>query len=96
MGRAVRTTITEKDFMPRQAWNWPKNGHGGLIPPAKSYVHTFELNAESLKILNLTELDSIHWIAELVYNRKLNIQDKEVVQRYWMAWKISPATMNFG
>lgn len=30
--------------------------------------------------MNLTELDSIHWIAELVYNRKLNIQDKEVVQ----------------
>lgn len=25
-------------------------------------------------------MDSIHWIAELAYNRKLNIQDKEVVQ----------------
>ena len=56
-------------------WAW-----GTYTPGEKGYVHTFELNAESLKILNLTELDSIHWIAELVYNRKLNIQDKEVVQ----------------
>lgn len=28
----------------------------------------------------MTELDSIHWIAELLYNRKLNLGDKEVVR----------------
>lgn len=56
-------------------WAW-----GTYTVGNKGYVHTFELYTESLNILNLTELDSIHWIAELVYNRKLNIQDKEVVQ----------------
>lgn len=56
-------------------WAW-----GTYVMGNKGYVHTFELNTESLDILNLTELDSIHWIAELVYNRKLNVQDKEVVQ----------------
>ena len=56
-------------------WAW-----GTYTSGKKGYVHTFEMNAQSLRILNLTELDSIHWIAELVYNRKLNIQDKEVVQ----------------
>lgn len=56
-------------------WAW-----GTYAAGKKGYVHTFELDIEGLNILNLTELDSIHWIAELVYNRKLNIQDKEVVQ----------------
>lgn len=56
-------------------WAW-----GTYAAGKKGYVHTFELNTKNLEILNLTELDSIHWIAELVYNRKLNIQDKEVVQ----------------
>lgn len=55
-------------------WAW-----GTYTAGNKGYVHTFELNIKGLNILNLTELDSIHWIAELVYNRKLNIQDKEVV-----------------
>lgn len=55
-------------------WSW-----GIYAAGDKGYVHTFELNTDSLNILNLTELDSIHWIAELIYNRKLNIQDKEVV-----------------
>ena len=56
-------------------WAW-----GTYTTGNKGYVHTFELNIESLNILNLTELDSIHWIAELVHNRKLNVYDKEVVQ----------------
>lgn len=56
-------------------WAW-----GTYTSGNKGYVHTFELYTDGLNILNLTELDSIHWIAELVYNRKLNIQDKEVVQ----------------
>lgn len=55
-------------------WAW-----GTYTTGNKGYVHTFELNTEGFNILNLTELDSIHWIAELVYNRKLNVQDKEVV-----------------
>ena len=56
-------------------WAW-----GTYTAGDKGYVHTFELNIKSLSILNLTELDSIHWLAELVYNRQLNVQDKEVVE----------------
>ncbi|MFG6344645.1 MAG: DUF3990 domain-containing protein [Lachnospiraceae bacterium] len=55
-------------------WAWGIYAAGN-----KSYVHTFELNIKGLNILNLTELDSIYWIAELLYNRKFNIQNKEVV-----------------
>ena len=71
-GRGFYTT---PDIELAKEWAW-----GTYTAGKKGYVHTFELNTKNLNILNLTELDSIHWIAELVYNRKLNIQDKEVVQ----------------
>lgn len=66
-------TTPDKELAKEWAWGIYATG-------MKGYVHTFKLNTEGLNILNLTELDSIHWIAELIYNRKLNIQDKEVVQ----------------
>ena len=56
-------------------WAW-----GTYTQGKKAYIHTFELDTSDLAILNLTELDSIHWIAELLYNRKLNLGDKEVVR----------------
>lgn len=71
-GRGFYTT---PDIELAREWAWGTYSAGN-----KGYVHTFELNTEHLNILNLTELDSIHWIAELVYNRNLNLQDKEVVQ----------------
>ncbi|MDE7353795.1 MAG: DUF3990 domain-containing protein [Acetatifactor sp.] len=58
-------------------WAW-----GTYTSGNKGYVHTFELNTKGLSILNLMEFDSIHWIAELVYNRKLNVQDREVVEEH--------------
>ena len=44
-------------------WAW-----GTYTQGKKAYIHTFELDTSDLAILNLTELDSIHWIAELLYN----------------------------
>lgn len=44
------------------------------------YVHTYELDKTGLNILNLTELDSLHWIAELLANRTINIERKEVTR----------------
>lgn len=70
-GRGFYTTPS-KELAKEWAWGIYSLGD-------KGYVHTFELNTEGLELLNLTELDSIHWIAELIYNRKLNLQDKEVV-----------------
>ncbi len=56
-------------------WTW-----GTYTQGKKAYIHTFELNTTELEILDLTELDSVHWIAELLYHRKLNLNEKEVVR----------------
>lgn len=44
------------------------------------YLHTYEIDTTGLNILDLTKLDSLHWIAELLTHRTLNIEDKEVLQ----------------
>lgn len=44
------------------------------------YVFTYKINISNLKILNLTELDSLHWLAELVANRKIDTLGREVLQ----------------
>lgn len=43
----------------------------------KGYLHTFVLNLRGLKVLNLVELSSLHWVAELFYNRYWNEEDRE-------------------
>lgn len=71
-GRGFYTT-PNKELAKEWAWGTYTQGN-------KAYIHTFELDTTDLKILDLTKLDSIHWIAELLYNRKLNLDDKEVVR----------------
>lgn len=44
------------------------------------YLHKYELDTANLNILDLTELDSLHWVAELLANRTLNTDGKEVLQ----------------
>lgn len=46
----------------------------------KGYLHTYELSLEGLKILDLTKLDSLHWIAELLVNRRINTDGREALQ----------------
>lgn len=43
----------------------------------KGYLHTFTLDLNGLKVLNLVELSSLHWVAELFYNRYWNEEDRE-------------------
>lgn len=43
----------------------------------KGYLHTFILNLNGLKVLNLVELSSLHWVAELFCNRSWNEEDRE-------------------
>lgn len=43
----------------------------------KGYLHTFSLDLKGLKVLNLVELSSLHWVAELFYNRYWNEEDRE-------------------
>lgn len=44
------------------------------------YLHKYELDTTHLNILDLTKLDSLHWVAELLANRTINIEGKEVLQ----------------
>lgn len=44
------------------------------------YLHKYELDTTNLNILDLTQLDSLHWVAELLANRTLNLEGKEVLQ----------------
>ena len=71
-GRGFYTT-SDQELAKEWAWGTYTQGN-------KAYIHTFELDTADLRILDLTELDSIHWIAELLFIRKLNLGDKEVVQ----------------
>lgn len=43
----------------------------------KGYLYTFILNLNGLKVLNLVELSSLHWVAELFCNRSWNEEDRE-------------------
>lgn len=43
------------------------------------YLHKYELDIAGLNILDLTELDSLHWVAELLANRSMNFDDKEAL-----------------
>lgn len=54
--------------------------YGTYTSGDKGYVHYYNIQLDSLTILDFTKLNSLHWIAEVIYNRKLNITDKEVVQ----------------
>lgn len=53
-------------------WAWSMYGHG-----EDGYVHTFSISVQGLNILDLTRRDSLHWIAELLYNRRINIDPTE-------------------
>ena len=71
-GRGFYTTLSMEAA---KEWAWGTYAAGDT-----GYVHTFELRMQGLNILDFTELDSIHWIAELMYHRKMNLQGKDVVR----------------
>lgn len=51
------------------AKEWAYAGYSGQ---GQGYVYAYALDCTGLKILNFCELDSIHWIAELISHRRLN------------------------
>lgn len=53
-------------------WAMSAYSKGGI-----GYLHTFTLDFKELKVLNLVEMDSLHWVAELFYNRYWNKEDRE-------------------
>lgn len=49
-------------------WAW-----SGYTSGDSAFVYSYNLDLTGLSVLNLTELDSIHWVTELIYNRRLNL-----------------------
>lgn len=47
---------------------------------SKHYCYEFELDLTGLKILDLTKLDTMHWLAELVTYRKVDSDDFQTVK----------------
>lgn len=41
----------------------------------QGYLHTYECKLDGLKVFDLTTVDSLHWIAELLYNRTIDYDD---------------------
>lgn len=48
---------------------------GSYTKGDKGYLHKYILDTTDLNILDLTKLDSLHWVAELLTYRKINRQD---------------------
>lgn len=71
-GRGFYTT-PDKELAKEWAW-------GSYTTGNKAYVHSYKINMSNLNIFNLTELDSLHWIAELLSNRKINLNSSEALQ----------------
>lgn len=46
----------------------------------KGYLYEYSLDLSDLEVLNLTEKDSVHWVAELITNRTLNTENKEALR----------------
>lgn len=44
------------------------------------YLHTYEINTAGLKILDLTALDSLYWIAELLAHRTVNTNGRVALE----------------
>lgn len=44
------------------------------------YIYTYELDIQELNILSFTEINSMHWIAELLANRSINTDGREALQ----------------
>lgn len=53
-------------------WAMSAYSNGGI-----GYLHTFTLDFKELKVLNIVEMDSLHWVAELFYNRYWNEEGRE-------------------
>lgn len=61
----------DKSLAKEWAWSGYEKGN-------KGFVHTYELkNINSLNVLDFTELDSIHWIAELISHRNINLSENK-------------------
>lgn len=64
-------TTPNKELAKEWAWGTYSKGN-------RAYIYSYILDINNLKILDLTKLDSLHWIAELLFNRRINKGLREV------------------
>ena len=46
----------------------------------EGYLYTFSIDLSDLSILDLTEIDSMHWVAELIEHRNINTCNREALE----------------
>lgn len=65
--------------------------YSGYTSGLRGYVHSYALDINGLNILDFTQLDSMHWLAELLVNRNISKVDtseivveniKKVISKY--------------
>lgn len=66
-------TTPDKELGKEWAWGTYTRGDHG-------FLHVYTIDIRDLNLLDLTKLDSVHWIAELLAHRTINFEGKEVVQ----------------
>lgn len=78
-------TTPDKELAKEWAWS------GGLDCESV-YVYSYVLDYPGLKILDLTKLDAVHWVAELLSNRRLNIDNRhgleDTLKRFLSLYKL--------
>lgn len=79
-------TTPDKELAKEWAWSgYTKGTHG--------YVHSYKYDMSGLNVLDLTKISPLHWIAELLYNRKIDVDEpflgednswrrQEIIKRY--------------
>lgn len=59
----------------------------------KGYLYEYSLDLIDMDILDLTRMDSVHWIAELITNRNLNTENREAlkdtIERFKKKYKLN-------
>ena len=45
----------------------------------QGYLYTYDFDLQGLNVLDLTSKDTMHWLAELVTNREINVEGKEAL-----------------
>lgn len=53
----------------------------------KGYLYEYSIDLNKLEVLDLTSMDSVHWVAELITNRTINTDNREALKDTVEAFK---------
>jgi hypothetical protein len=75
-------TTPDKELGKEWAYSFFSHGNNNV---EQGYLHSYEFDINGLNVLNLAKIDSMHWLAELLYNRKLDLDmdmDSDLILSY--------------